>query len=95
MSITSIGSSFTTTPIQPPPPAQPVEQVVVASTASDTNNQDQSSNNSGQRPSAQAASATAREGLSRSTLGVLLTTQEDTGSRPSVSPHAGAAAYSA
>jgi hypothetical protein len=96
MSITSIGSMFSTpTPVQTPPPAMPVEQIVVATSKSDADNQNQSSDSGSKKFPAQLASTTAREELSRSSLGALIVAQEDARSRPSISAHDGAQAYGA
>lgn len=98
MSITSIGSMFstpTTTSVQAPSPAVPVEKIVVATAKSDAENQNQSSNDSGRKFPAQLASTAAREQLSRSSMGALIVAQEDARSRPSISAHDGAQAYGA
>ena len=90
MSITSIGSSFSTvTLVQAPSPIAPVERVVEVAAESATADQDQRSGTGGGN-SSPSASAVPRDTAS---LAPMLVTQEAAGARPTTSAHDGAQAY--
>lgn len=95
MSITSIGSSFSSPQPQIPiPAAVSPPRIVEAAKASAENNADPQSKQGEEKSfPAQLASSKARAMAAHSALGTLMVAQEEAGSLPSTSPRLGVAAY--
>ncbi len=96
MSITSIGSSFSTLPQIPPvPQAAPGAKIEPAAAQARQPMRDQGSDGGEKRFPAQLASDRAKEAAARPSAGILLDAQEVARALPSASPKDAVRAYSA
>lgn len=94
MSITSVGSGFSTSmPTITLPPVTAAPRIVEAAKASSESNTGGQSG-SGERPfPAQLASTETRQSMQKSPLGALIVAQEEARSRPQLGSQAATAAY--
>lgn len=94
MSITSIGSAFTSpSPTLTLPPVTTAPHIVEAAKASSDSNTGTNSGGGERAFPAKLASTETRESMQKSPLGALIVAQEDARSRPQLGSQAAAAAY--